>query len=67
MAHDYNVVLMRKDGSVRNFRIYGQPRPNEGDVIILPVEGHAVRARIDKLPQTPEISQSVEQILAVEV
>ena len=67
MVYDYDVVLTSKDGSVRNFRIYGQPRPNEGDVIILPVEGHAVRARIGKPRQTSEISQSVDQTLAVEV
>ena len=67
MASDYDVVLTSKDGSVRNFRIFGQPRPKEGDVIILPVEGQAVRARIGKPSQTSEISQSVEQTLAVEV
>src|SRR5438132_13381186 len=39
MSYDYDVVLTRKDGSVRNFRIYGQSTPNGGDIITLPVHG----------------------------
>jgi hypothetical protein len=38
--------LTRKDGSARRFRIYGQPAPNKGEIITLPIEGHLVRARI---------------------
>jgi hypothetical protein len=64
MSYNYDVVLTRKDGSVRNFRIYGWPRPNEGDVITLPVDGQTVKARICELS---EMSQSADQTQAVEV
>ena len=67
MSYDHDVVLTRKDGSVRKFRIYGQPRPNGRDVITLPVDGQAVKARIGEPPQGSEISQSADQTLAVEV
>jgi hypothetical protein len=67
MNYHYDLVLTRKDGSVRNFRIYGQPRPNEGDVITLPVDGQAVKARIGELSQGSEISQSADQTPAFEV
>jgi hypothetical protein len=67
MSYDYDVVLTRKDGSVKNFRVYGQPRPNEGDVITLPVDGQAVKARIGEPPQGLEISQSADQSPAFEI
>jgi hypothetical protein len=67
MSYDYDVVLTRKDGAVRNFRIYGQPRPNEGGVITLPVDGQAVKARIGELSQGSEISPSADQTSAFEV
>jgi len=45
MSSDYDVVLTRKDGSVRNFRIYRQPNPKDGDLISLPVDGQMVAHR----------------------
>jgi hypothetical protein len=67
MSYDYDVVLTCKDGSIRNFRIYGQPRPNGGDIISLPVDGRVVKARIDECSQGSETSQFVDQTQAVEV
>lgn len=67
MSCDYDVILTRKDGSARNFRIYGQPRPNGGDVITLPLDGQAVKARIAEPSQASVISQSVHQAHAVAV
>ena len=37
MQHD--VVLARKDGSAKHFRIYGRSTPNVGDIVTLPVDG----------------------------
>ena len=45
MTYDHSVVLTRKNGSARRFRIYGRPAPNTGEIITLPIEGHLVRAR----------------------
>ena len=42
MTYDHSVELTRKDGSARRFRIYGQPAPNKGEIITLPIEGHLV-------------------------
>ena len=67
MGHDYDVQLRRNDGSVRNFRIYGETIPKDGDVITLPVDGQVVKARIDEPQHGSEISRSVEQAKAVEV
>jgi hypothetical protein len=66
MSHDYDVVLARKDGSVRHFRIYGQPRP-KGGVISLPVEGRAIKAEISEPSPGSEISKPADQTSAVEV
>jgi hypothetical protein len=46
MEHD--VVLTRKDGSARHFRIYGRPTPNVGDTVTLPIDGNLINARIDE-------------------
>ena len=45
----YDVVLTRKQSSVRsNFRIYGQEEiPWIGELIVLPVGGHTIKARVD--------------------
>jgi hypothetical protein len=67
MSNDFDVVLTRKDGSVKNIRIYGQPRPNEGDVITLPINGQVVKARIGEPSQGSEISQLADQTPAFEV
>ena len=44
MQHD--VVLARKDGSAKHFRIYGRSTPNVGDIVTLPVDGHIIKARV---------------------
>ena len=54
MRYDHNVILEGKDGSIRSFRIYGQPTPKEGDLITLPVDGLPIKARIDALLHTVE-------------
>jgi hypothetical protein len=46
VRYDHSVVLTCKDGSVRYFHINGQPAPNSGDIVTLPVDGHPVKARI---------------------
>ena len=64
MTYTHDVVLIRKDGSVRNFRIYGRPTPNSGDTITLPVDGRLIRARVSEKSsvslQKPEMAQSVD-------
>ena len=67
MSYDYDVVLTRKDGSVRNFRIYGQSTPNGGDIITLPVHGWVIKARISEPSQGSEMAQSVGHADAVEI
>jgi len=64
VTNTHDVVLKCKDGSVRNFRIYGRPTPNGGDTITLPVDGRLIRARVSGKSsvwlQTPEMVQSVD-------
>jgi hypothetical protein len=67
MSYDYDVVLTRKDGSVRNFRIFGQPIPSGGDIISLPVDGRVIKARINEPSQGSEMHRSVDHADAVEV
>jgi len=43
MEHD--VVLARKDGSTKHFRIYGRSRPKVGEIVTLPVDGELIKAR----------------------
>jgi len=40
MEHD--VVLTRKDGSAKYFRIYGGSTPNVGDTVTLPIDGQLI-------------------------
>jgi len=47
MEHD--VVLTRQDGSKTHFRIYGQPIPNVGDIVTLPINGHLIEARVGEI------------------
>jgi hypothetical protein len=47
MEHD--LVLMRKDGSTRHFRIYGRSAPNIGDIVTLPIDGHLIKARVPEI------------------
>jgi hypothetical protein len=51
VTHD--VVLTRKDGSVRNFRVYGRPTPNAGDTISLPIDGGLINARVIRKSSAP--------------
>lgn len=63
MEHD--VVLTLADGSVRNFRIYGRPRPRVGEVITVPVSGRLIKVHIDEI-SGGEIIASVGHVDAVE-
>jgi hypothetical protein len=47
MEHD--LLLTRKDGSARQFRIYGRSAPNVGDIVTLPIDGHLIKARIGEI------------------
>jgi hypothetical protein len=67
MGQDYDVQLTRKDGSVRNFRIFGQSPPHGRDVVTLPVDGQIVKARITEPSYSSEADQSPDQAHAVEV
>jgi hypothetical protein len=66
MRQDYDVQLTRKDGSVRNFRIFGQSPPHRGDVT-LPVDGQIVKARITEPSYGSEADQLLDQAHAIEV
>jgi len=46
MDMEHEVVLTRKDGSVRHFRIFGRSTPRIGDTVTLPIDGHLIKARI---------------------
>jgi hypothetical protein len=52
MEHD--LLLTRKDGSVRCFRIYGRPIPKEGDIVTLPVDGRIITASVQGPPEDRE-------------
>lgn len=58
MIHD--VKLIRRDGSVRNFRVYDRPTPKAGDIITLPVDGQLTKARVSAPPEKPDLVQSVD-------
>jgi hypothetical protein len=58
MTHD--VALTRKDGSLRNFRVYGLSSLENGDIITLPVDGQLIKARVSAPPKRPEIIQSAD-------
>jgi hypothetical protein len=65
--NDYELKLTRKDGSARNFHVYGQSTPDMGDIISLPVDGQVIRARISEPAHKREIVQSAGQAGAVEI
>lgn len=46
---EYDVVLKRKDGSVRHFCIYGRPAPSAGDIVTLPIDGKLIKARVGEI------------------
>ena len=63
MTHDartHDVVLTRRDGSVRKFRIYGRPMPGKGDVITLPVDGQLITARVSVHSEIPEMVEEMD-------
>jgi hypothetical protein len=53
MEHD--LLLRRKDGSVRCFRVYGRPAPKDGDIITAPVDGKQIKASVRGSPEGSEI------------
>jgi len=61
-----DLLLTRKDGSVRCFRMYDRPKPKEGDVITLPVDGQLIKASVKGSPQGPEIT-IVADVEAMEI
>jgi hypothetical protein len=67
MAYDYDVVLTRKDRSVRNFHIYGRPIPKGGEIIGVPVDGQLVKARVHTPSQELGVVQSVDHADAFEI
>ena len=52
---DHNLLLRRKDGSVRCFHVYDRPRPNDGDIVTLPIDGQLVKAAVKGSPERPEM------------
>ena len=58
MTHD--ITLLRRDGSVRSFRVYDQPTPKDGDIITLPVDGNLTKARVSIRPGEPEMTRSLD-------
>lgn len=67
MRHDHEVVLTRKDGSVRNFHLYGRPTPHGGDIITLPIDGQVIKARVSDRSQGLEMVRSVNHADAMEI
>jgi hypothetical protein len=58
MEHD--LLLTRKDGSVRSFRIYDRPKPKEGDIITLPIDGQLIKASVKGAPEGAEMTRSAD-------
>lgn len=58
MTHD--ITLIRRDGSVRNFRVYDRATPKDGDIITLPIDGNLTKARISIRSGEPEMTQSLD-------
>jgi hypothetical protein len=52
MEHDLRLV--RKDGSVRYFRIYDRPRPKDGDIVTLPIDGRLIKASVRGPVEEPD-------------
>jgi hypothetical protein len=69
MEHD--ILLTRKDGSARRFRIYGSGRPNLGDIVTLPIDGRMIKARVgkaDAIPSSaPDKVETVNELDAAEI
>ncbi len=58
---DQDLVLTRKDGSTRHFRIYGHPPPIAGSIISLPIDGRLIEARVS------EVASPLDHIDAAEL
>ena len=48
---DHDLLLTRKDC----FHVYDRPRPKEGDIITLPIDGQLVKAAVKGSPERPEM------------
>jgi hypothetical protein len=46
---EHEVLLTRKDGSAKYFRIYGGSAPNVGDIVTLPIDGRLIKACISEI------------------
>ena len=44
MEHD--LLLRRRNGSAKYFRIYGRSTPNVGEIVTLPIDRELIKARI---------------------
>jgi hypothetical protein len=64
MAYDHMVSLTRTDGSRRIFHVCGRPLPKGDDVITLPVDGRAIKARI--LRSVRDADTRADEAIAVE-
>jgi len=52
---NHDLLLTRKDGPVRCFRVYDRPRPKSGDIITLPIDGQLVKAAVKGSPERPKM------------
>jgi hypothetical protein len=59
-ARTHDVVLSRRDGSTRTFRIYGRPMPRNGEIIALPVDGRLITARVSPPSEKPEVVKAAD-------
>jgi hypothetical protein len=59
-ARTHDVVLTRRDGSVRKFRIFGRPMPGKEDAITLPVDGQLITARVSAPSENPEVVKEMD-------
>jgi len=68
MEHD--ILLTRKDGSAKHYRIYGRSAPKVGDVVTLPIDGQLIKARVGEInglaSSRSEVVQTVDHIDALE-
>jgi hypothetical protein len=58
MEHD--LLLKRKDGSARCFRIYGRRIPKDGDIITLPIDGRLIKASVNGSPEEADTAVLVD-------
>jgi hypothetical protein len=58
VTHD--VKLIRRDGWIRNFRVYDRPTPKDGDIIALPVDGQLTKARVSTPSVKLDLAQAID-------